>query len=156
MVHRRRRPEGGVSYPPIAELLPHRPPMLWIDEVVYLEGNEICCRLCIRREHVFVTDARVEPLTAIEWMAQTVGAMIGLRDRDSSQLPRPGYLIAVPEASFHVDEFRVGDELSIIARCAFGDDKLASFECRVERSGETAAKGRLSVYRTPASGGPTP
>jgi predicted hotdog family 3-hydroxylacyl-ACP dehydratase len=128
--------------------------MLWIDEVVYLEGNEMCCRLSIRREHVFVTDAHVEPLTAIEWMAQTVGAMIGLRDREKRQLPRPGYLIAVPEASFHVDEFRVGDELLIIARCAFGDDELASFECRVERGGETVAKGRMSVYRTPASGGP--
>lgn len=126
--------------------------MRWIDEVMYLEGDEIGCRLTIRREHVFVTGAHVEPLTAIEWMAQTVAAMIGLRDREKLEPPRPGYLIAVPEASFHVDEFLVGDELSVIARCAFGDDKLASFECRVERSGQTAARGRLSVYRTVASG----
>lgn len=136
-----------MSFPPIAELLPHRPPMLWIDQVVAQEGDEVRCTLTVRPEHVFVTEGRVEPLVAIEWMAQTVGALVGLYDRKRDQDPRPGYLIAIPEAQFFVPAFAVGDRLALWARRVWGDESLASFESRVERDGVLAAKAQLSVYR---------
>lgn len=136
-----------MSFPPIEDLLPHRAPMLWIDEVVSHSGDDIECRLTVRDEHVFVQEGRVEPMVAIEWMAQTVGALVGLFDREKSQAPRPGYLIAIPEAEFYVERFCVGDTLDLFARRAWGDDTLASFEARVELAGKPAARAQLSVYR---------
>jgi len=136
-----------MSYPAIAELLPHRPPMLWIDEVVAQQGDEVHCRLTLRREHVFVEDGVVQAITSIEWMAQTVGALVGLFDRKRSQAPRPGYLIAIPEAQFMVASFAVGDRLELWARRVWGDETLASFESHVLRAGELTAKAQLSVYR---------
>ncbi len=135
-----------MSFPPIEELLPHRPPMLWIDEVSWHEGDAIRCALRIR-DQVFVENGEVDPVVSIEWMAQTVGALVGLYDRRQQQAPRPGYLIAIPEAEFTVDRFRVGDVLVLHARRTWGDETLASFEARVEREGETAARAQLSVYR---------
>ncbi|MEY4513482.1 MAG: hypothetical protein RLZZ450_5604 [Pseudomonadota bacterium] len=121
--------------------------MLWIDEVVHHQGDDVHCRLTVRESHVFVQAGRVEPVIAIEWMAQTVGALVGLYDRVESATPRPGYLIAVPDAQFFVDTFYVGDVLELKAQLAWGDSTLASFEAQVERDGKLAARAQLSVYR---------
>jgi predicted hotdog family 3-hydroxylacyl-ACP dehydratase len=145
-----------MSYPNIADLLPHRPPMLWVDEVLWHEGDEVRCRLTLRDEHVFVAAGNVEPIVSVEWMAQTVGALVGLYDRKRSQSPRPGYLIAIPEAHFYVASFAVGDELELWARRVWGDETLGSFESQVRRAGELAAKAQLSVYRRALPGSAAP
>jgi predicted hotdog family 3-hydroxylacyl-ACP dehydratase len=136
-----------MSFPSIEQLLPHRPPMLWIDSVVSHAGDDVHCRLTIRDSHVFVVDGRVDAVVSIEWMAQTVGALVGLYDHARAEEPRPGYLIAVPEAQFMVDAFRVDDVLELRAHKTWGDDTLASFEAQVERDGVRAATAQLSVYR---------
>lgn len=136
-----------MSFPAIEQLLPHRPPMLWIDSVVAQAGDDVHCRLTVRDSHVFVVDGKVDPVVSVEWMAQTVGALVGLFDRARAEEPRPGYLIAVPEAQFMVDSFRVGDVLELRAHKAWGDETLASFEAQVELRGRLAATAQLSVYR---------
>ncbi|MDB4987019.1 MAG: thioester dehydrase [Myxococcaceae bacterium] len=136
-----------MSYPSIEQLLPHRAPMLWVDSVISHDGDDVHCRLTLRDSHVFVVNGEADPVVSIEWMAQTVGALVGLFDRSRDEPPRPGYLIAVPEATFLVDVFHVGDVLDLRAHRAWGDDTLASFEAEVERNGELVAKAQLSVYR---------
>lgn len=136
-----------MSFPDIEQLVAHRAPMRWVDEVVATGPESVHCRLTIRDEHVFVREGKVEPLVAVEWMAQAIAALVGLRDRAQNQDVRPGYLIAVPEATFAVDEFVLGDVLDLHARRVWGDDELASFECRVDRAGVTAATATISVYR---------
>jgi 3-oxoacyl-[acyl-carrier-protein] synthase-1 len=136
-----------VSFPDIEKLVAHRAPMRWVDEVLDVEPESVHCRLTIREDHVFVHEGQVEPIVAVEWMAQAIAALAGMRDRQKNEDVRPGYLIAVPEATFHVDAFAVGDVLDLHARRVWGDDELASFECRVERAGHTAATAQISVYR---------
>ena len=136
-----------MSFPSIEQLLPHRPPMLWVDSVVSQAGDDVHCRLTVRDSHVFVVDGRVDAVVSIEWMAQTVAALVGLYDRAHAEEPRPGYLIAVPEAEFMLDSFGVGDVLELRARRTWGDATLASFEAQVERAGVLAATAQLSVYR---------
>jgi predicted hotdog family 3-hydroxylacyl-ACP dehydratase len=136
-----------MSAPLISELLPHAPPMLWLDELVSGGEHQVQCKLVLREDHVFVEDGAVEPLVSLEWMAQAVAALAGLRDRAQALAPRPGFLIAIPEASFEVDAFQLGDELLITATRVWGDDQLASFECSVERRGAVVARAQLSVYR---------
>jgi predicted hotdog family 3-hydroxylacyl-ACP dehydratase len=136
-----------MTFPAIEQLLPHAPPMLWLDEVCGCEQDLVRCKLTVRDDHVFVEDGAVDPLIAIEWMAQTVAALVGLWDRQNQIEPRPGFLIAIPEACLDVDQFRVGDVLIITAKRIWGDEQLASFECLVERSGAQVARAQLSVYR---------
>lgn len=135
------------SLPAIETLLPHRAPMLWLDEVIARDGDCVRCALTPRPDHIFVEAGRVEPLIAIEWMAQTVGALVGMRDREQSLDPRPGYLIAIPDARFHVSHFALGERLEIEAKRVWGDDQLASFECRVTRGELVCATSQVSVYR---------
>ncbi len=142
-----------MSFPDIQALLPHEPPMLWIDRVLDYAGDEVRCGLDIRSEHVFVEDGVVDPIVSVEWMAQTVGALVGLIDYQANIKPRPGYLIAIPEATFEVDSFHVGDSLVIEAKRTWGDAELASFECTVAREGVRVARAQLSVFRTKNSQG---
>ncbi len=141
-----------MTFPPIETLLPHRPPMLWLDEVIAREGDRVRCLLTLRADHVFIEAGRAEPLIAIEWMAQAVGALVGMIDRDKDQDPRPGYLIAIPDGHFHVPHFSVGDVLEIEAARVWGHDQLASFECKVERGSVLCATAQISVYRKPLPG----
>jgi predicted hotdog family 3-hydroxylacyl-ACP dehydratase len=136
-----------MTFPAIEELLPHAPPMLWVDEVCGCERDLVRCKLTVRDDHVFVEDGAVDPLIAIEWMAQAVGALVGLWDRQNQIDPRPGFLIAIPEACLEVEQFQVGDVLIITAKRIWGDEQLASFECLVERAGVEVARAQLSVYR---------
>lgn len=145
-----------MSFPEIVELLPHRPPMIWLDEVVAHEQDLVRCALALRKEHVFLEQGQVEAVVSIEWMAQTVGVLVGLYDRRRSLSPRPGYLIAIPEAEFFVEQFQLGDLLSLQARRVWGDETLGSFECQVERAGSIAARAQLSVYRRALPGGRAP
>jgi len=126
--------------------------MLWIDEVIAHGDDDVHCRVTVRESHVFVEAGQVEPVVAIEWMAQAVGALVGLNDRAHAQQPRPGYLIAVPEARFFVETFVVGDVLELKAHRAWGDATLASFEATVERTGQLVARAQLSVYRRKQGG----
>lgn len=141
-----------MSFPDIRTLLPHRPPMLWLDAVLSHHEDEVRCGLTLRDEHVFVARGEAEAVVAIEWIAQAVAALVGLRDRARDAAPRPGYLIAVPQAELFVDAFKVGDVLAITARYAWGDDTLGSFEGEVHRGEALAARAQLSVYRKPLSG----
>jgi predicted hotdog family 3-hydroxylacyl-ACP dehydratase len=121
--------------------------MLWLDSVVARQADDVHCRLTLRDSHVFVIAGEIESVVSIEWMAQAVAALVGLSDHERAEEPRPGYLIAVPQARFMVPTFRVGDVLEVRAHRAWGDDTLASFEAEVERDGAIAATAQLSVYR---------
>jgi predicted hotdog family 3-hydroxylacyl-ACP dehydratase len=131
----------------LTDLLPHRPPMLWLDELISHDEQHSRCRVTVRADHPFFRDGELDVSVSIEWMAQTVGALVGLRDVALGQPPRIGYLIAVPEATFEIHAFALGDTLEIEATRIWGDDLLASFTCQVYRQGKSVARAQLSVYR---------
>lgn len=142
-----------MKYPALSEILPHRPPMLWLDEVISHDEHRARCRLTVRTDHPFVRNGELDALVGIEWMAQAVAALVGLRDLAVGEHPRTGYLIAIPEATFDIQTFVVGDVLEVEARRVWGDDQLASFTCEVYRGASTVARAQLSVYRKTKEGG---
>jgi predicted hotdog family 3-hydroxylacyl-ACP dehydratase len=132
--------------PPVEELVPHRPPMLLIDEVVAWDDAGAECRVVLRDDSPFVEAGRVSPMLAIEYMAQCVAVYAGLRGRERGQPVRVGYLVGAREVVLGQEPFRVGDVLRVRARHAWGDEILGSFQCSVERGDEVVAQGTLNVY----------
>jgi predicted hotdog family 3-hydroxylacyl-ACP dehydratase len=143
---------GGLL-PPVEELLPHRERMLLLDEVREAGEASIACGVVLREASPFVENGRVNAIVAIEYMAQCVGAWVGLQDRRNGQPIRIGYLVGSREVTFAVDDFVVGDDLRVEASRLWGDDSLGHFACRVERGGATVAEGVLNVYRGASGGG---
>ena len=145
-----------MPYPPPAALLPHTPPMILIDEVVEYSFPHLVCRLRLGPDSQFVEDGQVPALVALEYMAQTVGALIGLRALARGEPIRIGFLLGTRELSLSLDHFEVGDELLVRAEHLFGEAALGSFRCAIHRLGQEVARAQLNAYRSEDEEVPNP
>jgi predicted hotdog family 3-hydroxylacyl-ACP dehydratase len=136
-----------MTLPSPAQVLPHRPPMILIDELLSSSDDSLCARVRLREDSPFVEDGRVSSLVAIEYMAQTVAALAGLRKRARGEEVRRGYLLGCRELKLPVAELRAGDELTVRVRETWATDELGHFDCSVTRGEELVALGVLSVYQ---------
>lgn len=135
--------------PPIADLVPHRPPMLLLDRVLAHDADSVTCEVRIAAGSPFAEDGRIPAVVGIEYMAQCVAAFAGLSARAQGQPPRIGFLLGCRELTLAIDTFAVGDTLTVEARRSWGDSDLGHFVCRVSRDGQTVASGTLNVYQGP-------
>ena len=142
-----------MTYPPITELLPHKPPMLLLDAVTHFEDDAAECSVTIRESSTFFERGGVPAWVALEYCAQCIAAFAGLRARDGGGKPRMGLLVAARDLTLHTDMFRAGETLLVRARREFGEERVGRFECRVTRDGAVVATASLSVY-LPDSGSP--
>jgi predicted hotdog family 3-hydroxylacyl-ACP dehydratase len=133
--------------PAITDLVPHRPPMLLLDEVASYDGSCLACNVVLRDDSPFVEEGHVNAPIALEYMAQCIAAYVGIRGQARGEPVQIGYLIGAREVIFNVDSFSVGDVLRVEVSHAWGDDTLGSFACSVARGDQVVATATLSVYR---------
>jgi predicted hotdog family 3-hydroxylacyl-ACP dehydratase len=86
-----------MSFPPIQDLLPHRPPMLLLDAVVGFDEESAQCSVTIHESSTFFDDGGVPAWVALEYCAQCVAAFAGLKAHHSGGEPRIGLLVAARE-----------------------------------------------------------
>lgn len=128
----------------LEDLLPHRPPMTLIDEVVAfdVESRSLTAAVTARREWC-------ENWVAIELMAQTAAALAGRFDRESGYQgpPRPGFLLGTRKLDLRIPRFEPGRRYLIKATNVFADSEAASFDCEITDAGEAVATATLNAYR---------
>src|SRR5580658_879113 len=127
--------------PRLVDVVPHRPPMLLLDEVVAWDGTRVECRVVLRDGSPFVEAGRVASTLAIEYMAQCIAVYVGLQAYARGEPIPKGYLVGAREISLPAAGFRVGEELRVMATPLWGGPTLGSFECTVDRVGEVVASG---------------
>jgi predicted hotdog family 3-hydroxylacyl-ACP dehydratase len=111
------------TYPPIVELVPHRPPMLLLDRVLAYDGECVICETVLRPDSPFAEQGHVPAVVGIEYMARSL--------------------------TMAVDSFDVGDRLTIEARRTWGANELGNFACKVQRGEDVLVEGALTVYQGP-------
>ncbi len=131
--------------PPIAALVPHRPPMLLLDELVSHEGRTIVCRATIRDDHLFLEDGAVPALVAVELFAQTAAALVGLLAPAGGPSMQSGALLGSREVRLHTDALRVGDVVDVRCTEAWTIGPAAQIDCVLLRAGEAIAEGSINV-----------
>lgn len=136
-------------YPAITDLLPHRPPMVLLDEILSFEGSTARCKLTIRQDAPLLEDGRVRAVAALEYMAQCAGICTMLRARERGGGPLRGYLVGARELRLETDAFSLGDELVVEISLTWEGAEIAVFQGLVTREGELLAQATLSVYRQP-------
>lgn len=143
------------AFPPIEDVVPHRPPMLLLDRVCSHGDDVTVSTVAIRPDSPFIAtgaDGRpgVPAVVGIEYMAQTVAAYAGLSARKEKRAPRIGFLLGCRELSLATDVFAVGEVLTIQVRRVFGENDLGHFNCTITGAdGQTLASGSLTVYQGP-------
>jgi predicted hotdog family 3-hydroxylacyl-ACP dehydratase len=133
------------GFGPAADYLPHKPPMLLIDEVLEVTDVRGVCRTTIHPDCVFAIDGRVHPAAMIEFVAQTCAIAVGVLGARSGEPPRLGMIMACREVTFAVDSFAVGDQLTITVNKVFGQKLMGAFSSTVVRDGAVCATVQLSV-----------
>jgi predicted hotdog family 3-hydroxylacyl-ACP dehydratase len=137
---------------PITDYLPHRPPMLFIDHIVQVTGHDAICRATIKPDCVFLQDGVVHPSAMIEFVAQACAIAAGVTASRSGGPPKLGFIIGCREVTFAVDQFHVGDELTIVITKILGQDQLAAFNGTVTRDGVVCVTIQLSVVDAELAG----
>lgn len=141
---------GGFA--PVASYLPHRAPMLLIDDIDEVTADGIVCRATIHPDCVFATDGAVHPSAMIEFVAQACALFVGVTDARDGTPPRLGFIVGCREISFAVDSFAVGDELTIAATKIHGQHQIAAFTATVARGGSPCVSIQLSVVDAALAG----
>lgn len=133
------------ALPAIAALVPHRPPMLLVDELVSHEGRTIVCRATIREDHLFLEDGAVPALVAVELFAQSAAALVGLLAPPGGPSMNSGALLGSREVRLHTDVLNVGDVVDIQCTEVFTIGPAAQIDCALYRNGAKIAEGSINV-----------
>lgn len=136
---------SGSALPELAALVPHRPPMLLVDELVSHEGRKVVCRAHVRSDHPFLRDGKVPVLVAVELFAQSAAALVGLLAARGGASMTQGALLGSREVRFFTDALRVGDTVDIHCAEAWTIGPAAQIECALYRDGARIAEGSINV-----------
>lgn len=140
------------EFPPVAELVPHEPPMLLVEELVEWSPDRARVRATLRAGNPFVTGKTMPASILLEYMAQAIAVANGMatqvRGEPATEL---GLLLGTRELTLEVDELAVGDVLELVVVCEFADDKLARYACTAERAGQQLARATINVMLSSAA-----
>lgn len=132
---------------PIAEIVPHAPPMILLDEVLDYDETTLRAAVIIREDSLFFDGSGVPAYVGIEYMAQACGAHVGALARDSGIPVRIGFLLGTRHYKIHTPKFRQGDRLIVSVALIYRDDEMGSFDCRIDIGDRCVGEARLNVYQ---------
>lgn len=135
------------------EVLPHRPPLLLLSRIVAWDADSLDGEVDVDDTNPFAEPGRGVPRwAALEFMAQAVGALDGIRLREADRGVPPGYLLGTRRLGQLDGYFPLGARLSIHVKEILSDTNgLGIFACSLD-DGERSLACQLTVYRPPASG----
>lgn len=131
----------------IAELLPHTGEMVLLDRILSFGEDRLSAVLTVRGDGLLFGDERSVPAwAALEYMAQAIGAYVGLQAKQAGQPIRLGFLLGSRLLQSNVGTLPVGCKLAVTVEKIVQDEQLGVFDCRVSGDNiEISAK--LNVYQ---------
>jgi predicted hotdog family 3-hydroxylacyl-ACP dehydratase len=137
----------------VADLVPHRGTMSWLDRILSVDTERVMAEADIREDSLFLRDGQLAAWIGIEYMAQTIAAWAGHRARREGRAIALGFLVGTRRYDVHRQSFKSGECLRIEANCELmADNGLGMFACRILVGGELAASANLSVFEPPEGG----
>jgi 3-hydroxyacyl-[acyl-carrier-protein] dehydratase len=142
-----RIPRGmtSLTFEQIQEAIPHRPPMLLVDECVNMEGDKIHCRKTFREDEYFVQGhyphmPLVPGVILTECAAQTAAILLSTKVEDDGGVP---VLTRIQDARFK-QVVKPGDTIDI--HVALNDSVSNAFflTAKVQLNGRLAVRVELA------------
>lgn len=132
------------EWPDIEQLIPHRPPILMIEEIVERSDEGLLCRGRLPCS---------APVLLLELAAQATAVMtaLGGGDRPGGE-PKIGYLVAIQQARFPVRETLDGRPLLAAVQPLRGVPPLRRYAVQVslEEGAVELVSATLTTYQAPA------
>ena len=131
---------------PIVELLPMKPPMVFLDKVLSYDDPRLVTGVDIRPGIPYFETDGVPAWIGIEYMAQSVAAHAGVRARLRGEPPLVGFLLGSRAYKCGVSRFTEGQSLQISVEPLFFEEGLAAFACSIETD-RPLVSATVNVYR---------
>ena len=127
------------------KLVPHRPPMLFVDQLVTRSGDEASATAVMPENGICVEDGRILPEYFIEVVAQTMAMANGYDALAEGRPMRDGMLVGVDRFTFH-GSAQAGARLDIYINktMEFGAVKIIHGE--IHSDGTLLVQGDLKVW----------
>ena len=136
---------------PFPELLPHAAPMILLSGYGEQEREEsVTAFVDVGKASPFYEQALggVPSCVALEYMAQAMALLVGLRDRRRGQRPRIGFVLGSRRLETRIPCFRDGERYRIAVTCTYEDESFGSFDCMIaDGRGETVATATLTAFQ---------
>ena len=134
------------AFPPIADLVPHAPPTIAIDELIDWSEGKAHARLVVREGGLLVHDGGVDAVVTLEYMAQTVAACLGYAAFRVGVGVRVGMVVACRRFTIERARIGTGERLDVrVARLRATDD-ISSFEADVrDEGGELVSSALMTL-----------
>lgn len=136
-----------ISFSPVDTLVPHKKPMLLVDEILSVTEPDARVKSVVRPDHLFLrADGTLSPEALIETVAQSFAACEAQR-RELAGLSTDGggYMASVREFEVFLP-VRAGDEL--VTRVTLKDDFMGTriVAGEVFRGEEKVAEGTVYIF----------
>lgn len=136
-----------MAYPPLADLLPHRPPMLLLDALTAAADKSVACTVTVREGAPFVSAGKASSLLAVEFFAQAVAALFAFKALGSPDPFKGGVLLGVRDLDLAVPHLFAGDTLDVTCREQWASGPVAHYQCALHRGPERLAAGSITVLQ---------
>ncbi len=136
----------------LEELMPHAHPMILIDQLRSLDEGYFTTTVRIAEDcPFFEPSCGVPTYVGIEYIAQTVCAVIGLQARQAGDAVQPGYLLGTRKFETTMPYFVLGSMLTVQVMEEFESTELGKYAGEIsDVSGATIVKTSITVYSGPA------
>lgn len=133
----------------LAKILPHKEPMILIDDVIDYSMSEkwLKSRVTISEESMFYDKDLngIDSVLGIEYMAQTIGCYAYYRKELTE--PKIGFLLGTRLYNNEIPKFELGKTYEILVKEVFVAE-IYSFECFIyNEENEEVASATISVYQ---------
>lgn len=113
--------------------LPHRAPMLLLDELVEMKENGCIAKVKIHQDMPFLEDQGLPSWVGIEIMAQTIALFGGVKERLKDNSPKLGFLLGSKSFEMGQDYFAIGEELTVEIDLQFlNRHQIGIFNCSIQ------------------------
>ena len=145
----------------LSKLLPHRPPMLLLSQVIHVSDESAMAMTSINaRSLFFVSDKGIPSWVGLEFMGQTAALIAGYQQQQGQLPPHTGFLLG--SRAYKSTQAWFPPEQHYVVHCqqdALLGEQLASFRCVIhecedeppqdttELTGTAVASALLTVYR---------
>lgn len=140
------------------EYLPHEPPMVLVDEVVYVDENKALTKCYVNYEGVLSPflneDGNLPSFFSLEIFAQSVGVWNGFNQHGTGNKTKMGMVLGARDLKVKEPFFKAGSVLNIEVYKNMSDGTLANFEGKIfvnenvslnNENKEAFASGRVNV-----------
>lgn len=138
-----------------ADFLPHRPPMILLSELISVDVPGVASAVADTSPGCIFYDPELKGVpacAAVEYMAQTMALAVGAEHRRRGRPPRVGFVLGTRRLEVKVATFESGKRYVTNAKCVYGDDEFASFDCSItDPDGATVAAALFTAYQPPES-----